>query len=103
MIYSKIQIGNQQVKLKPLFSGESASFTDYSNPETEIFLVKCNENCGEVLISQSGYSIEQETLREVNSFDLKLETEFTGEYRRNIKTRFGEGILILKYSDINLD
>ena len=103
MIYSKIEIGGQEIKLKPLFSGEDASFTDRSISSTETFLVKSLENSGEVWISKAGFSVERGDIREVNSFDLELETKFTGEYRRNIKTRFGEGILILKYSDINLD
>ena len=101
ILFSKIQIAGREIKLKPLYLGENASFTDYSNQKTEIFLVKCTDSGGEIWISKSGYSIEEEDIREVNSFDLELETKFNDEYRRNIKTRFGEGILIMKYSDVN--
>ena len=101
IVFSKIQIGGEEIKLKPLYLGEIASFTDYSNPKTEILVVKCTEENGEVYISKSGFSVEQGDVREVNSFDLELETRFKDEYRRNIKTKFGEGVLVLKYSDIN--
>ena len=98
MLYSKIKIGHREIKLKPLFIGEDARMADDSKPGTEIIVIKCTENCGEVWVSKSGYSVEQENMREVNSFDMELEKKFTGEYTRNITTRFGEALLILKYS-----
>lgn len=99
MIFTKIKIGDQEVKLKPLMVGEDASMTDYNgNPNAEIIIIKCTDDGGEVWVSKKGMSIEFGDIRAIESEQLELEKKFAKEYSRKINTKFGEGTLILKYS-----
>jgi hypothetical protein len=98
MIFTKIKIGDQEVKLKPLMVGEDASMTDYKDSNAEIIIIKCTEEGGEVWISKKGMSIEFGDIRAIESEQLELENKFAKEYSRKINTKFGEGTLILKYS-----
>lgn len=98
MIYTKIKIGDQEVKLKPLMIGEDASMTDYKDSNEEILIIKCTEEGGELWISKKGKSIEFGDIRAIESEKLELEKKFAKEYSRKINTKFGEGTLILKYA-----
>jgi len=81
--------------------GENASFTDYTKPETEIVVIKSSGDCGEVWISKSGFSLEVGALRIINTTDYILEKSFMGEYKKTIKTKYGNATLILKFQNNN--
>jgi hypothetical protein len=100
MLFSKIKIGDQEIKLKPLMVGENASMTDYKNPNAEILILKCTDEGGELWVSKKGISIEFGQIRAVESEQLELENKFTDEYSRRITTKFGEADLILKFSTL---
>ena len=98
MVFTKIKIGDQEVKLKPLMVGENGSATDYKDSNEEILIIKCTEEGGELWISKKGMSIEFGQIRAIESEQLELEKKFTEEYTRKITTKFGEGLLTLKYA-----
>lgn len=97
MIQVSVFNERKEIPLHNIPVNENGSFTDYENPETEIVIVKSLEDCGEVYVSTSGYSVEFGEFREINSSNLRFEKKFTDTYSRPLTTKFGKTTLILKF------
>ena len=98
MVNTTIKFADKTLALSPIPIGENASMTDFTNPKTEIIIIKCTEEGGEIWISKSGLTIEQGDIRVVESQDVRLEKIFTDNYERKIKTKFGDAMLVFSVS-----